>query len=226
VRVHPTNLAKAGGFIAQYTTWRWAFWSISIFSLTLQFLALFLLEETYAPRLLAQKAARLRSKLNAPNIRSEYDDRKLSTLLMKSLRRPWRLIGTQPIIQILALYQAFNFGMLYLIISSLPALFEGRYHMSKGVASLHYLSLVGSMLGSQLCGPLTDRIYASMCKKYGFGKGQGQPEFRMPLMIPASIINAGGIFLFGWAAEAKLHWIWPDVSFLLVYAPYFRYAVC
>jgi MFS family permease len=104
--------------------------------------------------------------------------------------------------------------MLYLVISSLPTLWEERYNMPKGVASLNYLALVGSLIGAQLCGPVADAIHKHLRKKHGFENGKGLPEFRIPLMIPASILNAAGIFLFGWSAQAKLHWIVPDVSSL------------
>jgi MFS family permease len=207
-----TNIFQAGAFIAQYTTWRWAFWSISSFCLLIQLIAFFALPETYAPRILHLKAQRLRQKLQNPYLRTEWEDRTLPKLLRISLVRPWKLLGTQPIVQILALYQAFNFGMLYLIISSLPTVWEKRYGMSKGVASLNYLALVGSLIGAQLCGPIADAVHRRLRKKHGFSDEKGLPEFRIPLMIPASILNAAGIFLFGWSVQAKMHWIVPDVS--------------
>jgi MFS family permease len=196
--------------IAQYTTWRWAFWSISCFCILIQLGAFIALPESYVPRILLLKARRLRRE--KPYLRTEWEDRTLPELLRVSLTRPWKLLGTQPIIQLLALYQAFNFGMLYLVISSLPTLWEKRYGMSKSVASLNYLALIGSFVGAQLCGPIADRIHRHFRKNNGCTNNNGLPEFRIPLMIPASVLNATGIFLFGWSAQARLHWIIPDVS--------------
>lgn len=138
------------------------------------------------------------------------------------------MLVTEPIIQLLCLYQAFNFGMLYLIISSLPTLWEGRYGMSKGMASLNYLALLGSFIGSTIFGPSIDSFYRYLTQRNVHQSSErdsptpekggctsdakGVPEYRLPLMVPASIISAGGIFLFGWSAQAKLHWILPDVS--------------
>ena len=202
----------AGGFIAQNTTWRWTFWSVSCLCVAIQLVAIFFLRETYAPRLLAIKAKSLRRKYKNPNLGTEWDDKTLQQLLRVSLTRPWLFLATQPIVQIMALYQAFNWGMLYLIISSLPTLWEERYGMSKAISSLHYLSLLGSLIASQLFGPINDNIHRRLKAKYNPADGEVVPEFRIPLMIPASIITAAGIFLFGWSAEAKLHWILPDVS--------------
>lgn len=143
------------------------------------------------------------------------EHRTLPKLLRVSLSRPWILLGTQPIIQLFALYQAFNFGMLYLLISSFPQLWEGRYGISKGLASLNYISLAGgSLVGVSICGPLTDTIYRRLKTRYGIKDDEpGRPEFRIPLMIPASIVTPLAIFLFAWSAEAKLHFLVPNVSF-------------
>ena len=203
----------AGGFIAEYSNWRWTFWSISIFSGILQVIALFLLCETYAPRILSLKAKRLRKSLGNPYLRTEWDNQNISQLWKASLIRPWRLIATQPIIQILGLYQAFSYGLLYLLISSFPKLWEIRYGFPKSIASLHYLALLGSLIGSQISGRLTDRLYICLLKRYGIEDAKALPEFRIPPMIPAAILSTIGLFLFGWSAQLKLLWILPDVSF-------------
>lgn len=206
-----------GAYICQYGSWRWAFWGIAIFSFCLQVVAQFCLQETYAPRILHLKAKKLRESTSSPSFQTEGElqHRTLSKLLRVSLSRPWVLLGTQPIIQIFALYQAFNFGMLYLLISGFPPLWEGRYGMSKGPASLNYISLAaGSLIGVNICGPLTDTIYCRLKMRYGIKDNEpGVPEFRIPLMIPASFISPLGIFLFAWSAEAKVHFLVPNVSF-------------
>jgi hypothetical protein len=124
------------------------------------------------------------------------------------------MLATQPIIVILALYQAFNYGTLYLLISGFPALWEGRYGMPRGEASLNYLSLaIGSLIGSNICGPATDYVYALLKRREGIPESEpGRPEMRMPLMVPASIITPLALALYGWSAEAKLHFIVPNVS--------------
>ena len=52
----------AGGFITQHTTWRWAFWSVSIADAVIQGFGLFYLRETYPPKLLHNKAKKLRKE--------------------------------------------------------------------------------------------------------------------------------------------------------------------
>jgi hypothetical protein len=162
------------------------------------------------------KAQKLRKSTGDLSLKTEWENenRTLCKLLGTSLSRPWVLLGTQPLIQLFAIYQGFNYGMLYLFISSFPHLWEGRYGMPKGLASLNYISLaVGALVGVNICGPMTDALYRRLKKRYGITQDQpGLPEFRIPLMIPASIITPFGIFLFAWSAEAKLHPVVPNVS--------------
>ncbi|KAK5654885.1 hypothetical protein OQA88_6923 [Cercophora sp. LCS_1] len=211
----------AGGYISQYTTWRWCFWSVVILNLVVQFIAFFFLQETYAPRLLQLKARQLRQRTDNPNLKTEteqkHPDRTLTKLLRIALSRPWVMLATQPIVQLLALYQAFNFGMLWLLISSFPGLWEGRYGMPRGDATLNYLSLaVGSLIGVNICAPSTDRMYAYCKRRYNVStekeNDNGVPEFRVPLMVPSSILTPCGIFLYAWSAQAKLHFIVPNLG--------------
>lgn len=193
----------------------------------IQLIAFIAFPETYTPRILNLKARRLREPTQNPDLRTEWDDKTLPKILRVSLTRPWKMLGTQPIIQLLCLYQAFNFGMLYLIISSLPKLWEERYGMAKGVASLNYLALLGSFIGSTIFGPSIDSFYRYLTQRNikkssekdspiseqgdNIDEIKGVPEYRLPLTVPASLVSAAGIFLFGWSAQGKMHWIIPDV---------------
>jgi hypothetical protein len=125
------------------------------------------------------------------------------------------MLATQPIIQMLALYQAFNSGTFWLLISGFPALWEGRYGMARGTASLNYISLaVGCLIGISIFGPLTNRIYTHLKRRNGpQGHNEpGAPEFRIPLLIPVSLVAPCGLFLFAWSAQAKVHFLVPNVS--------------
>ncbi|KAK1511439.1 major facilitator superfamily transporter [Colletotrichum abscissum] len=206
----------AGGYISQYATWRWTFWSVVILNFTVQVIALIFLKETYAPRLLHLKAKRLRKLYNDSSIKTEWEkqERTLAVILRTSLSRPWIMLATQPIIQSLALYQAFNFGLLYLIISSFPKLWEHYYGMHKGQASLNYISIaVGALIGVLISAPTMDMIYQRLKRRRGIEKdGKGVPEFRIPLMVPASLLTPCGIMLFAWTAQNKMHFMLPNVG--------------
>jgi len=80
-------------------------------------LGLFLLKETYGPVLLTLKAEKLRKDTGNQAFYTEYDhpDRSLFKVIKTALKRPFRLLFTQPIVIALALYQAYLYGVLYLV---------------------------------------------------------------------------------------------------------------
>jgi multidrug resistance protein len=98
----------AGGYISQRTTWRWIFWSTTIFDAVIQVVGLLFLQETYAPVLLQRKAAKLRKSTGNEGYYTEFDtpDRNMRSILGTAMSRPFILLGTQPIIQFIAFYMA------------------------------------------------------------------------------------------------------------------------
>jgi len=202
----------AGGFIAENTTWRWVFWSTTILDAVIQVFGLFFLQETYAPTLLQRKAAKLRTETGDPKYYTEFDnpDRHLTAILGRALYRPFRLLFTQPIIQVVALYMAYLYGLMYLLLSTFPGLWTGPYHEAVGVGSLNYISLgAGFFLGTQLTAPLNDRIYRRLKRR---NNNEGTPEFRVPLMFVGSALVPIGLFWYGWSAQHRLHWVMPNIG--------------
>lgn len=100
----------AGGFIAENTTWRWVFYATSITAGFIQIVAFFFLPETYTPVILGWKAKKLRKETGNQDYRTESERKRQSPgkILSTALIRPFRLLTTQPIVQILALYMAFG----------------------------------------------------------------------------------------------------------------------
>ncbi|KAG9236349.1 MFS multidrug transporter-like protein [Amylocarpus encephaloides] len=202
----------AGGFIAQTTTWRWVFYATTIADGIIQFVGLFYLQETYAPVLLDRKKKKLIIETGNTALHTEFDEPDLTIWkkLRISLTRPFILLGTQIIVQILALYMAYLYGIMYLVLSTFPALWEDVYNESVGIGGLNYISLgVGFFLGTQVCAPTQDKIYKELKKRNG---GVGKPEFRVPLMIPGALLVPIGLFIYGWTAQAKTHWIAPNIG--------------
>jgi multidrug resistance protein len=202
----------AGGFIAENTTWRWVFWSTSIVDAGIQILGFFFLRETYPPALLSAKAKKMRKESGNDALHTEWEtpDRTLGKVLRTSLIRPFRLLGTQVIMQVLALYMAYIYGLVYLVLSTFPTVWENAYGESIGIGGLNYISLgIGFFLGTQACAPITDRIYRRLKMRNG---NVGRPEFRVPLMVPGALLVPAGLFIYGWTSFYKTHWIGPNIG--------------
>ena len=202
----------AGGFITENTTWRWVFWATSIADAAIQVSGFFFLQETYSPILLSRKATKLRKETGNMNLYTEFDqaDHTFGALMRKSLVRPFKLLTTQPIVQVLALYMAFIYGLLYLVLSTFPVLWDRVYHESIDISSLNYLSLgLGFFIGAQVAARLNDRIYKYLKRK---NHDVGKPEFRAPLILPGSLLVPIGLFIYGWSAQYHVHWIVPNIG--------------
>lgn len=210
-----------GGFVAQYSTWRWLFWATSMADAAILTCGLFYLRESYAPYLIYKKCQRLKKETGNPNLRTEFPDmnvpvgKKLGTTVMRS----FKLLFTQPIVQVLAVYMAFAYGCLYLVLATFPSLWtigfpKGNvqgYHESDGIAGLNYISIgLGFFIGAPLIGKTNDKVYHKLKAKDP--RNQGKPEFRMPLMIPFSFLVPIGMLIYGWSAQAHTHWIVPNIG--------------
>ena len=160
------------------------------------------------------KDIRLRKETGNANLHTETgQSRRLTALMHRALQRPFIFLGTQPIVQVLAIYMAYLYGVMYLIFFTFPVLWTQRYHHTVGISGLNYISLaLGLFVGCQVSGPLVDMIYHRL--KYR-NNNIGRPEFRISLMVPGSILMPIGIFLYGWSAQYHTHWIVPNIGAFL-----------
>ncbi|KAI0394009.1 major facilitator superfamily domain-containing protein [Xylariaceae sp. FL0594] len=212
----------AGAFIAQNTTWRWAFYATTIADAAIQFAGLFFLRETYAPVLLTWKKRRLAKETGNAALHTPYDsaepDRTVAKTMRVALVRPFRMIATQVIVQALALYLLYLYGLIYVVLTSFPSLWSGAeprgYGEKLGIGGLNYISLgLGFFVGAQTCAPLQDRIYAALKRRYH--PAPGRPEYRVPMMVPGAVLVPVGLVIYGWTAEYKTHWIFPNIGAFL-----------
>ncbi|CCM02927.1 uncharacterized protein FIBRA_05041 [Fibroporia radiculosa] len=210
-----------GAWIADRSTWRWVFWSTSIVDGVVQCLGVLFLRETFAPLLLERRAEAMRKSMDIEkarliNVCTVYDntDRHWKHIFAKALVRPFQLFFHEPIIQLLGIYMAFIYGTLYLFLTTIDSIFEDTYHQSVGIAGLNYFALgVGLTGASQMNARLLDTIYKYFQARNG---GVGKPEFRLPSMVPGTIVLPIGLFITGWTANAHTHWIGPDIGIALV----------
>ncbi|CAK4033801.1 related to multidrug resistant [Lecanosticta acicola] len=201
-----------GGVLTQAAGWRWLFWWAAIFNGVLVFVAIFLFPETSSAKILGNKARRLQKQTGAP-YHTEYHaaDSKLSEKLYVSLKRPVKMLFLQPILPLVSIYMSYNFGVLYAFLSTNSLLYTEKYHEDTLTSGLHYLALaVGYTIAQQGGGRLMDHMYKLLKKRHG--GDAAVPEWRVPNMIPGSVLIPVGLLWYGWSAEARLHWIMPDIG--------------
>ncbi|OSD03245.1 MFS polyamine transporter [Trametes coccinea BRFM310] len=213
----------AGGWIAERSTWRWVFWATSIAAGISQAIGFFALRETFAPLLLKRKANRIRKQMDPEKgpvkaVRTIFEKpghtRTFKQFLFISLCRPFILFAREPIIQLISMYLAFIYGVIYLVITTIPPVFANIYHETTGILGLHYISLgLGLFCASQLNARLLDKVYVALKQR---NNGQGEPEFRLVTVMPATLLIPAGLLVSGWGAQEHVHWIVPDIGYALI----------
>ena len=108
IALGPTVGPVFGGWVAEKSTWRWVFWSTTVADAVVQVVAFFGLPETHAPTILHSRAKRLRKETGDSGYHTEFGDKRYVDLFKIGLIRPFKMIATQPIIQALALFQAYR----------------------------------------------------------------------------------------------------------------------
>ncbi|KAI1143240.1 MFS general substrate transporter [Hypoxylon sp. FL0543] len=200
-----------GGVLTGSVGWRWIFWVLSIFDAVLMFTAFAVFPETYAGTILHRKAQRLRKETGHEYYTVyEQEGKSLSRVLAVSLARPCRMLLRQPLIQLMSFFLAYNYGILYIVQSTFATLWIERYGQSVSVSGLHYIAIaVGCIIAAQVGARVTDSIWQRLKAR---AKGETQPEYRVPLMIPGAVLIPVGLFWYGWSAEARAFWILPDIG--------------
>ncbi|KAJ9143083.1 Efflux pump antibiotic resistance protein [Pleurostoma richardsiae] len=210
-----------GGFMAGRASWRWMFWATSMFQGVMILVSFTTFRETYAPYILQKKAERRRRETGDPRYQTVLE--RLHTVQSKSpsilstigraLARPIRLLAFHPIIQVTAMISAFNYGVLYIVLSSFADLWTQQYGTSVELSGLHYIACaLGEGAGSQLGAPLMDRLYKHMKARSG---NEHMPEYRVPLTFAGALIGPLGLFIYGWTAQNHVHWAAVDVGIFI-----------
>ncbi|KAF7197744.1 Efflux pump vrtL, partial [Pseudocercospora fuligena] len=159
-----------------------------------------------------------RKETGNQNLHTQYElqDRHWKKIWKNALTRPIILLFTQPIVMFLAAHMSLLYGIIYLMLATFPTLWTSPeyYNESIGIGGLNYLSLmIGMTAGAQIAGRVLDRAYRRLSARSPNKKGR--PEFRVPILFPATILVSGGLFMYGWSAQAHTHWIVPNIGALI-----------
>ncbi|KAI1135951.1 bicyclomycin resistance protein [Hypoxylon sp. FL0543] len=215
----------AGGFLSDAEGWRWSFWLLAIVGGFLSILMLLFLKESYAPVILERKVAKLRKETGNDLLRSKLDaGLSPGDYFKRGIIRPFRMLFLSPIVAITSLYMAVTYGYLYLMFTTITEVFQEYYHFSTSTVGLAFLGLgVGSMIGILLFSGTSDKYIQRRAAKAdaaaqasGGAKMGMKPEYRLPLLPLGAVLIPAGLFIYGWTASYKVHWIAPIIGTAVV----------
>ncbi|KAI1371835.1 bicyclomycin resistance protein [Hypoxylon crocopeplum] len=215
----------AGGFLSDAEGWRWAFWLLAIVGGFLLILMFFSLKESYAPVILERKAARLHKETGNDLLRSKLDaGLSPRDYFKRGIIRPFRMLFLSPIVALTSLYMAVTYGYLYLMFTTITEVFERYYGFSTSTVGLAFLGLgVGSMVGILLFSATSDKYIQrraaeadAAAQATGQAKAGMKPEYRLPLLPIGAVLIPAGLFIYGWTADYRVHWIAPIIGTAVV----------
>ncbi|KXL41506.1 MAG: hypothetical protein FE78DRAFT_156310, partial [Acidomyces sp. 'richmondensis'] len=185
-----------GGFINQFTNWRWSFWVLLIWAGLQWILIFFFVPETYAPVLLRRKAQGLRKETGdarwcAP---IEKMNRSVAKTVLWSCIRPFQLLFFEQMVLNLCLLSAILLGILYLFFGAFALVFQNNYGFNEWQTGLTFLGIFVGMVMGVSCDPLWRRNYVRLVKNNG---GVSEPEYRLPPTICGAILVPISLFGFG-----------------------------
>lgn len=134
----------------------------------------------------------------------------------------WWMVALRPFY--LYMYPSVLFGLLiysmsvvWLIVISetISNIFSAApYHKSQQTIGLYYLGpFIGGVMGLLLAGIIGDRATRFIVKKNG---GVYEPEFRLVMLIPATLFICFGLMGYGWSSDVEDPWIAPVLFFACV----------
>ena len=208
--VGPVAGPVMGGFITQSSLgWRWTAWITMIMAALFLVLGLFFISESCPPVLLQRRAKKLRYEtknwaLHAPADENQVDFRQL---MSKYLLRPMTMLVLEPILNLITIYMALIYGILYLFFEAYPISFQEQRGWNDGVGALPFLGItVGVLVGVIIIVYLTKTRYARKMKKHG----KAAPEERLVAMMIGAVMLPAGLFWFAWTSNPHITWV-PQV---------------
>ena len=177
----------------------------------------FAFHETYPQLILRRRAEKIRSETGETRYITAAERLHGETspigAITRSLSRPLRLLVFHPIVQLISLLSALNYGMLYIILATFSDLWVTAYGQPVDISGLHYIAVaLGEIAGSQISGYVMDTIYKKLKDRAG---DAGRPEYHIPIMLPGAILAPVGLLLYGWAAQTHKHWIVVDIGMFI-----------
>ncbi|KAI9150527.1 MFS transporter prlG [Paramyrothecium foliicola] len=225
-----------GGFISERAGWRWVYWVLLAACSLSTALVMALGRETNHVVLLRRRTWYLSKSMGRNDLVCAYDakttdkDRTTLAILARATIKPLRFLATSPIVPLLAVYMAFVFGLLYLLLTTVTVVFKDTYGWDLEICGLAYLGLgLGFTIGLVIVAWTSDATVARLTKANG---GIYKPEMRLAPCIIFAFFVPISFFWYGWATQLRTHWIVPVLGLapfgfgmMGIFAPIQTYAI-
>ncbi|KAK4143067.1 major facilitator superfamily domain-containing protein [Dichotomopilus funicola] len=201
----PVTGPLIGGFVYEDLGWRWGNWLAMILA-GVAVAMVSLVKETYMPKLLTNKVARLRKETGDDRWWCAHDQRRSTLDLLKTnLSRPFVLAATEPILWFFNIWISIIYGILYLCFVAYPIVFTQYRGWSVGMTGLAFLGIgIGTLMGIAM-EPVWRRLINNSPKKDP-ETGRAAPEATAIVMCIGALLTPLGQLVFSWTClPATIH---------------------
>ncbi|MCO5589834.1 hypothetical protein L7F22_043803 [Adiantum nelumboides] len=204
----PVIAPLIGAALTLKVSWRWTEYLTAIWAFAVTIFTCFFLPETYEPVLLKKRAIKLRKETGNEKLYHPHESVKLDpkSILTKQITRPVRMLFTEPIVTVIALYASFIYALLYMSLEIVPLIFTNLRGWGPVVSTLPFLAIFVGILAALAINLGNAPFYSKAVDKAG---GKPVPEARLPPMFLGTIFFCVGLFWIGWTADPKYSWVLP-----------------
>ena len=227
-----------GGALAGTLGWRSIFWFLTIYSVVLLLMLLFMLPETlrsivgngsWTP---ANKFTRLPLTIYQRFTKVEWDTvtaatQQLATRKNINILRPFRILFSKQVLPIVLFFSVY-FAVWQMGITALSPLFGKHYGLSEIQIGLTFIANgAGAMIGTMITGKILDKDYRRVqdrCKAESDSnesatEQQSSDEYHFPLesarlrLAPVfAVLQCLSVLVFGWTVQHSVHISVPIMS--------------
>nr|POF04072.1 putative prephenate dehydrogenase [nadp(+)] [Quercus suber] len=205
-------------FVAQYRPWYDVIWALlGILGGVYLIMACFILYcgETRHGVLLRRRATRIRRETGENvDVPEEYRRKDFKQLLLITQTRPFRFLFMEPIVLFAALYNAYLYGITFLLNGALNLVFGMRGHGFDTIqVGLCFLGIAFGLTVGPFTNIIQERYYRRRVREIG---GHGVvPEARVRMAKIAAITFPVSLFWFAWTTYPSIHPVVPILGIAL-----------
>ncbi|KIY70946.1 MFS general substrate transporter [Cylindrobasidium torrendii FP15055 ss-10] len=166
----PSLGPMVSGFISvSGASWRWLFWTLTIFAGVCLAVIVILIPETYKPIILVRKARRIRKETGDERYYApmEKTRKTMREQVENVLARPFKMLAREPMLIACTVYMSFIYGCLYLLFEAYPVVFAQYHHFRAQSVGLTFLPiLIGAALAALVYVLVFDPMYQKEIDRY------------------------------------------------------------
>ncbi|EXJ78237.1 hypothetical protein A1O3_09398 [Capronia epimyces CBS 606.96] len=206
-----------GGVIYEYLSWRWISYMQLIWYGALFPVYWIWFQESRGTKILQNRAEMLRKAGKQVFTASEVNHTTLLQKLGHSIKRPLRMLFTEPVLFVFTLWSSFMIGTVYVFTQSVEQVFAGLYGWTPSQAGYVQAAIaIGECVG--WTGALVSaRLYFASASRNLEAPGTPVPEARLYMSLVGGFVGvSGGMFVYGWTSYPFLPWIAPTIGLFMV----------